>query len=799
MSDLAMSGVNTGIDTDAIIKQLVNIKSRAKARYQVQKNETENISKLFDELSSKVSSLRSATKAISDTDSLKSFNTSVSDQDKLSISTSSDTAAGSHSVQINQLATTETWIQDSTSFNYTTDYVGGGNFIYTYNNQQRVIQTVEDDTTVQDLVNLINNDENNPGVTASLLKQGDSYHLMLSGQNSGTDYQISIDNSSREVLAFASALTKDEGSVSADDKIIGVDQFSGTLEGDESITISGTTHNGTSVNHTFNINDQTTIKHLIDEINQAFDGSAEAIIKNGKIQLVDNTTGSSQMDISITYNQGSGDTTLDVPEIQQLTEGGAETANLASLGSDVFTETQSAQDSKIRIDGYPSAVSEVQTLTADNPATSGTFTLTFNGQETAPISYDASTSEIQTALEQLSNIEQGDIVVSGDSLDTDPVGGGLVFTFSDEKGDVDMLEFDFSNLTGASDAGSEITETVKGEDNWITNSSNTITDVVSGVTLNLKETTDAGSPVNMSITKNNSAVTSKINSIVSAYNELVSFVESYTGYNAETKEMGALSSEVAVSFIKTQIRNPFIQTASGFNSGKDSFTTAKDIGITVGGDGKLEVDNSALDQAISDDYNGVASLLGASETGYCDNDFVDFYSSSEYTEPGEYTVKIECDNEGNITDAWIKQADQADSEYRQMSWTSETLSATTDFSSELPEKGLKLTFECSDGVAHGEGETEPAIITNVRVKQGIGGNLKTMLDEILDTDGRVQTGKDSVEDKIENLEDKITREQERLEKYEQRLVEKYARMEVQMTKLQQQQSAVSMLNSQLLG
>jgi flagellar capping protein FliD len=796
MSDLSMSGVNTGIDTDSIIKQLVQVKAKTLNRYQNQKSEKKDISSLFDNLRSKVSSLRSATRAVSDTDALKSFNTSVSDSDVLSISTSSNAAAGSHSVQIGQLATSESWIQDSGSFQYKSDYVGAGNFMYTYNNQQRTIQTVEGETTVQDLVNLINNDEDNPGVTASLLKQGEQYHLMLSGQDTGTDYQISIDDSTREVLEFSNALTKDESSADSDAKLTDLDQFSGVLEGGESITVSGQKHDGTAVNHTFDVNENTKISHLIDEINTAFGDSATAFVKNGKIQLVDETTGTSQMQLSLTYDPGTGSSSLDFPGIEQKTQGGEDTANLSSLQPADFTQTQSAQNSKIRIDGYPPAVAEVQTLSPDNPATGGSFTLTYDGQETAPIAYDATTSQIQAALEDLSNVEEGDIVVSGGSLDG---GEDLTFTFDQTKGDVSMLGFDFSNLDGTTDSGSSITETVSGEDNWIVNNGNTVSDAVSGITLNLHDTTEPGESVDMTISKNTSAVSSKIDKIASSYNALVDFVKTHTGYDADKEKMGKLSNEVAVSFIKNQIKNPFIQSAAGFDSETDTFSRAEQLGITVDGEGKLQVDKSELDEAISEDYGAVVSLLGASETGYCDNDHIDFYSSSEYTEPGEYTVKVECDDTGSITGAWIKQVDESDAEYRQMDWTSDMLSATSDFSSDLPEKGLKLSYDINDGVAHGEGETEPAIVTNVRVKQGIGGNLESMLGDMLDTDGRITTGKEAVQDKIENLEDKISQEEERLEDYRERLNQKYTRMEVQLTKLQQQQSTVNMLSSQLMS
>ena len=44
--------------------------------------------------------------------------------------------------------------------------------------------------------------------------------------------------------------------------------------------------------------------------------------------------------------------------------------------------------------------------------TGGTFRLTFNGQTTEPIAYDASGSELQSALVLLRLLDQGDVFVT---------------------------------------------------------------------------------------------------------------------------------------------------------------------------------------------------------------------------------------------------------------------------------------------------------------------------------------------------------------------------------------------------
>jgi hypothetical protein len=75
--------------------------------------------------------------------------------------------------------------------------VGAGQFVYTYNGVTRTLAATST-TTLQNLVDLINKDSGNPGVTASILDydvSGDPdkrFHLVLSGGDSGQDYGITI-------------------------------------------------------------------------------------------------------------------------------------------------------------------------------------------------------------------------------------------------------------------------------------------------------------------------------------------------------------------------------------------------------------------------------------------------------------------------------------------------------------------------------------------------------------------------------------------------------------------------------
>lgn len=96
---------------------------------------------------------------------------------------------------------------------------------------------------------------------------------------------------------------------------------------------------------------------------------------------------------------------------------------------------------------------EVQTVTITGGPTGGTFTLTFSGQTTSAIAYNAAASAVQSALEALSNLAAGDVVCAGGALPTTPV----TVTFG---GDYDGENVPQMTATGSFTGGTSPTVTV---------------------------------------------------------------------------------------------------------------------------------------------------------------------------------------------------------------------------------------------------------------------------------------------------------------------------------------------------
>ena len=804
MGELRFPGLATGIDTAAIIKQLMIVNSRRLAKYQVQKTGYETQNTALGELRSKVNILESASNALADIDTLEVFSITSSDTDILTLSASSEAEPGSHSIEVNQLATTETWIQDTSTFDYKTDYVGGGTFIYSYNHQERTITTVADETTLEDLVGMINNDEDNPGVTASLLHQGGKYHLMLSGQETGGDYRISINSSSTEVWASstASGSFNDNGiNAGLTTKITELDEFSigAGLQGDEKITINGKNHFGTDLPETeLSVTANTTVGHLIDAINDRFDGVATARLENGEIYITDHISGTSLLQISLAYDNGlTGDTALTLPAMAVSTEGGGTSESLASLVSTSFIQTQSAQSSKIKVDGYPSTVvAEEQRLTLGSVTNGGTFTLTYNGETTGPIAYNAATATIQTALEALTNVTAGDITVGGDRLDENSA-GYTSFTFTGTAGNVKMISIDTGSLSFSGVNTAAFTETTKGNDGYISRNSNSVSDAMSGITLNLHDVTAANETVGITISRNTGAVSGKVQHMVDTYNALMTILKEKTGYNAETKKMGILSDDIAVSFNKAQTRGPFTGIITGFVDTIDSFVQASDIGLSIDGTGMMEFDTNEFNDAVNKDYIGVLETLGATKSGNSNNTAVQFYNSSDkYTTAGTYNVKVTV--AGNaITEAMIKLS--TESAYHDVNWVGGLISGDSTFDDNgdpvFAENGLQLTVDLSTDGTYGTDE-DPVIIN---VKQGMAGALEDLLEQVLDADGRLDTSKETLDNKITAMGRRIKNEEKRLNGVETRLINKFARLEKTLAMMQQQMGAVSMVSTVTFG
>ncbi|MGD2174659.1 MAG: flagellar filament capping protein FliD, partial [Candidatus Brocadiaceae bacterium] len=356
--------------------------------------------------------------------------------------------------------------------------------------------------------------------------------------------------------------------------------------------------------------------------------------------------------------------------------------------------------------------------------------------------------------------------------------GGRKFTFEDT---------DFTESQAAQNAQLRVDGYPSGS--WIERETNTVNDVVQGVTLTLLTTT-GGSSVAVTVNEDPEGVKEKITEFVSAYNQVKRFLNTNTDYNPETEEAGVLLGNYVAEIIDAQLRDVIISEAPGFQDGVDTYTLLGQIGIETLGRtddetalGTLTVDEEELDDALADDFEGVIALLSNDFRGYSDSDYLTFYQASKtLTTPGKYDVEATFDGGGNLTDGRMKLTSES-------TWRDATVSDPYLVGeSGNPENGLWVKCDWD-----GSSTTQTA---TVRVTQGIAGAISYLLDDVLDSsEGILHNVGESYEDIIGQIDDRIEQEEARLERLRERLVEKYARLEQLMVELQGRQNWAQSISS----
>lgn len=102
---------------------------------------------------------------------------------------------------------------------------------------------------------------------------------------------------------------------------------------------------------------------------------------------------------------------------------------------------------------------EVQTIAITGSPTGGTVTLSFKGQQTLPIDYNATAAAVQSALVALGNIDPGDVTVTGG-----PLPGAVTVTFGGQYNGQDVPAIvATAQLTGGTSPAVNVVTTTQGQ------------------------------------------------------------------------------------------------------------------------------------------------------------------------------------------------------------------------------------------------------------------------------------------------------------------------------------------------
>jgi flagellar hook-associated protein 2 len=134
-----------------------------------------------------------------------------------------------------------------------------------------------------------------------------------------------------------------------------------------------------------------------------------------------------------------------------------------------------------------------------------------------------------------------------------------------------------------------------------TSDTNTVTGLISGVTLNLQQA-DATKTLTVTVSRDAKAAGDAVQKFVDAYNDLTDLFASQFKYDSTSSSAGTLLGNQSAQELQDSVRTAVLGVASGVNSKLNRLSA---LGITVGDDGKLAFDTTKLNSILAGQTDGV--------------------------------------------------------------------------------------------------------------------------------------------------------------------------------------------------
>jgi flagellar hook-associated protein 2 len=216
--------------------------------------------------------------------------------------------------------------------------------------------------------------------------------------------------------------------------------------------------------------------------------------------------------------------------------------------------------------------------------------------------YTINVGASDTLTSLVSSINNGNYGVTA-SIVNDSAGSFLTLTSNTAGGAGEITNLTDSSGLGLSTAvhGKDASLSVNGVP--ITESTNTVTGVIPGVTLDLQGT--SASPVTVSVTPDVTQATTAINNFVSAYNAVANAMNTEFTYTAGASSQPPLFSDSALQ----QVQSTLASDINYFTSGNIGINGLSSLGVNLQQDGTLSVDSATLTAALSSNSTAVQNFF----------------------------------------------------------------------------------------------------------------------------------------------------------------------------------------------
>ena len=651
LSTNLISGLSSGFDWRTMIDQLIAVDHQRVDLVENQKTEYENKYSEWQSFNTKLLSLKTAAEGLKDandfyvyTSNMSSDSSTVDASDLLSVSTSSSASKGSYSIKVSSLATAQKL--SSKSFSSFSDALGAsyaGDILI--NGVAVNISETDSLADVRDRINNANSGTNPSEVTASIVTYGNDYRLILTSDATGQEGIGLLNGGATDILNNFGFIDTDR---TAKNHITGGDKSDAFTSSTTSVkTLLGLSTTQTSANGDIEINGNSV--DAIDLSTDTLTTIKDKFVAAGLDAsiITETVDGETRFRIMV---EGGSNTYIDKNNILEtlgILKGGVSdvlgvTGDISNTSAGInITESTLIKD----IDGYTGYASDdyIQLEGTDTDGSSVGPDTTFTVTDITTV------GDLMTKIESLFGDVTASVTGDGKIMVTDNTTGAsslaVKIAVKNNGGtDDDTLNFDADDDLGTSDSENPVRnrEVIAGGDAsvvvdgvTVTNSSNTIDDVLPGVTLNLLKM-DEDTTITLNIDRDVDAIMSKIETFVEAYNEVTSYIQDQQSYDAdEEKTGGILFGDGTLSSVKSDLTSTIIQSVWGVSS---EYSIVGLVGINLDNEGQLSIDSDKLEGYLKTNFNDVKNLF--STNGTTNAGTLEYVNSTRDTAAGEYTVHI---------------------------------------------------------------------------------------------------------------------------------------------------------------
>ena len=210
---LSSLGIGSGLDMGKVLERLMAVERQPLQRLEARKEAFEAQLSGVGRLRSALDDFRSVLKDLADVKRFELYTASSSDEQVLTASAGSSAPTGSYSIQVKRLAEQHKLAAQTTYADSDTTTIGTAGDTMTISLPDGSSTTISyGGKTLVDIAAAINNDGNNPGVSASVIRDNSGYRLLLTAKETGSGGLISVTYSGADPFSLQTVNQDRDGS-----------------------------------------------------------------------------------------------------------------------------------------------------------------------------------------------------------------------------------------------------------------------------------------------------------------------------------------------------------------------------------------------------------------------------------------------------------------------------------------------------------------------------------------------------------------------------------------------------------